>query len=369
MNKIAVLAALSLLLWSASARAQIQTTGNPDTDRRFKSFLDSQLLEIRCDVPYFQPYVANLRRGSSVNPDQVLKLFMGNKEELLGSEQVISPIWGKGTRYKSGKVLRLNEKNVSLEKMTQIEVVPAFQDIYRQGFLYSNNIPHKPVYATDVKVVSELKANVSYRNLYNESEGRAAAKKVLGETMGQPETGKSFRLAEEDLIQTFGERLYAYRVHPEFLTTFDTYEWKGTGKEAVYTKTGSKPVAVKVNDVYIHMLLDGDMLLTGMEYFWDDALKIEGKTQPAISGPQAVINTRDWLLKHFGNKPPQLTVTKITMGFVQDKKDPMLLVPAWIFGAYYTAEDETGSAGLGSDRVQVPCPFAVNALSGNVFDL
>jgi hypothetical protein len=365
----ALLLVLATVLWSAAASAQIQSTGNPDLDKRFKSYLDSQLLEVRCDIPSFQPYVANLRRGSSPNPDQILKIFMGDKAELLGSEQIISPIWGKGVRHKSGTVLRLRDKDLAREKMNEIEVVPAFLDMYKQGFLYTNNIPHKPVYATDVKVVSELKANVSYRNVYTEDDGKSAAKSVIEETMGPVTAPKGFRLHEEELIQTFGERLFAYRVHPEYLTNYDTYEWKGSGESRAYTKTGNKPVAVKVNDVYVHVHLDADKLLAGMEHFWDNSLKPEGTPQPAINAAEAVVNTREWLVKHFGGKPPLLIVTQLTLGFVQDKDDVTKLVPAWIFGAYYMAEDDGGNLGLGSNLVQMPCPFAVNALSGEVFDL
>ncbi|MCC7477248.1 hypothetical protein IT575_02220 [bacterium] len=388
MNKTAVfalLAATALTLWGAQALAQIQTTGDPDLDKRLKSTLDSLLLEVRCDVPQIQPKVANLRRTASPNPDQIVKAFLGDKDSLLGKDQVVSPIWGKGTRFKSGSVIRLRvekeikqtDKGVStqevshtnLESLDKLEVVPAFLDAYRQGFLYTNNIPHKAVYATDVKVVSELKANVSYRNVYDEKAGSDAVKQMLRDTMGDPKASEGFRIATEDMIQKYGERLYSWRIHPEYLTSYSVFEWVGEGKNRQYKQTGTKQVAIKVNDVYVHVLLDGDKLLCGMEYFWDNGLKVEGQAKPALNAAEAVIKSREWMVKHFNKNPPQVVVKRITLGFVQDRKDPTLLVPAWIFGASYSAEDETGETGMGSKVVSVPVPFAVNALTGEVFDL
>lgn len=381
----ALLAALAAALLAGPAAAEIKPSGNDKLDKQLKSFLDSQLLEVRCDVPGITPLVVNLRRGSAPNPDQVIKVFLGGKDTLLGSEAIISPIWGKGQRSKSGTTIKVlvdrevqqdgaggrreSSVKVDLQNMDKLEVVPAFLDIYRQGFLYTNNIPHKAVYATDVKKVSELKADVTYRNLYSREDGREAALKMLQDTIGEPKVAKGFRLRTDDLIQTFGERLYACRMQPEYLTTYPVFEWVGEGEKRQYKQTGTKPVAIKVNDVYVHVMLDGDKLLCGMEYFWDNGLSAEGSPKPAINAADAILASRGWMVKHFNKNPPQITVKQITLGFVQDRKDVTLLVPAWIFGASYSAEDEGGEAGLGGNVVQVPCPFAVNALTGEAFDL
>lgn len=388
MNKthlLAFIVAAVLALWGAQALAQIQTTGDPDMDKRLKSSLESWLLEVRCDVPAIQPKVVKLRRSSSPNPDQIVKVFLGEKENLLGSEQVISPIWGKGTRNKSGSVIRYrvdrqvnqNDKgrssqdisHANLEAIDKLEVVPAFLDSYRQGFLYTNNIPHKAVYATDVKIVSELKANVTYRTVYSEDVGLKATLQILKDTMGEPKVTDGFRMRTDDMIQKFGERLYSCRMNPEYVSSYAVYEWVGEGKNKQYKQTATKPVAIKVNDVYVHVQLDADKLLCGLEYFWDNGLKAEGTPKEAVSAADAILKSREWMVKHFGGTPPQVVVSQITLGFVQDRKDASLLLPAWIFNASYSAEDVAGDSGMGGKVLRVPCTFAVNALTGEAFDL
>jgi hypothetical protein len=248
-------------------------------------------------------------------------------------------------------------QRVALDQISGIEVVPTFLDIYSTGFVYANNITHKAVYATDVKILSETKADVKYHNVYNEQEGQAAAEQVMATMFGKLTVPKGFQSSVKAIIQHFGERLFVYRVQPEYLTNYDLTKADGS--------TVNRQIAVPVLDAYTHLMLDGDKLLCGLEYFWDPGLAPAGTPKKCVSAADAVFVARESLIEHFNNQPPLLNVSKITLGFIQDRKNRNRLVPVWLFDAWYTdyvpskAQQKTNTT---ENLITVPLPFYVNAL-------
>jgi len=360
---------LSVLLAMSPAAGQLRESQDQDLNSRLKQMVESSFLTVHCAVPQIQPAVAPLKRSTAPDAEKLISGFLGPKEALMGTEDIVSPLWGPGHRYKSGMVIYLafNEQ-LGIRSITgpaqKVESVPVFLDIYSSGFVYANNIPHTAVYATDVKVETETKADVTRHNVYSEHDGQAAAEALVAEKLGKLTVPAGFQTNVKSLIQHFGERLFAYRVNPEYLTS---YQAKGANGEAV-----SNPVAVPVYDSYVHILLDGDKLLAGMEYFWDGGLTVVGGPKPCISAADAILKAREGLLKRFNSQPPLLSVTDIKLGFVQDRRDRTKLVPAWLFDAWYTEwveEQKPGTKLTGRKGVQVPLPFGVNALSGEFFEL
>lgn len=380
---ILVLCSVSLLLNSAAAAAQVASSGDPKTDYRLERMLESAFLTVSCQVPSIQPKVTTLRRSWIPATDQLIEQFFGNRDNLLAEEQVVSPMWGKGRRYKSGMILHLapldqSTRQISLNQMSGVEVVPTFLDVYSTGFVYANNVPHKAVYATDVKVLEETKADVSYYNVFTEVEGQQAAEALISEMFGQLAVPAGFQSSTRTLIQHFGERLFAYRVVPEYITEYNVYESsfeilapdQAPAQPAPERKVlATHQVAIPVSDVYVHLVLDGDKMLCGMEYFWDNAISATGTPQECIHAGIAVSNAREQLFEIFDGQPPLVTITNIMLAFIQDRENPSQLIPAWLFDAWYQdrmqSKEPNPRTNTSETPIQVPLPFAINALDGD----
>jgi hypothetical protein len=368
MRRIALTLLLTVLTL-ATAQAEVQRSKDPAVDKTIDNLAQAQALTMLCDVPGIQPKLAVLKRSYSPTADKLIAQFLGTPDTLIGNGQpVVSPIWGKGTRYKSGTVIYAlptdngNQNTWDLKTLPKLESVPAFLDVYSSGFLYTNNVPHKAVNMPDVKVQSG-KLSANHRNLFSEKDGQAAAEALLGQMGLGLKTGEGFRIGTQQLIQNFGERLYVYRAQPEYLTSYAVYKTVNGQSQAA----GTKPIAVPVLDCYTTVMLDGDKLLAGMEYFWDNNLSVSGQPKECVQAGVAVMKARGWLMKKFGNHPPLMNVNSLRLGYIQDRSNRTQLVPVWIFDAWYNnATPVTG----GDNPVEVVSdPFAVNALTGDVIDL
>jgi hypothetical protein len=357
-----LITALLLFAVALPAQAQLGSSGDPAMDEKLRQLLSMSVLSMQCQLPDFQPQLTELKRSWAPSTDNLIQRFFGSKDAVLSDEQVTSPLWGKGRRYKSGMVLHMapldrQSQRISLDQMTGVEVVPTFLDVYSSGFVYANNITHKPVYATDVKVLSEVKADVSHHNEYNEKEGQDAAEALLSEMFGQLKAPAGFQTAVKAIIQHFGERLFVYRLQPEYVTSYDVRKDDGS--------TVKRQVAVPVLDSYAHVMLDGDKLLCGLEYFWDASLAPVGTPKKCISAADAEFVAREQLIKHFDNQPPLLNCSQVTLGFIQDRSDRTRLIPVWLFDAWYTdyvPGKESAIAKTATNLVTIPMPFYVNAL-------
>ncbi|GEM_PF-2240685 len=384
-------ATLVLVLPLATAVAQDDgyDIGEEGLESVLEGFKESQFLTLQEGVllPSMQPKLANLKRGWSPNTSELVEMFMGSREAILAEEEISSPLWGRGRRFKSGTVLYLMEKDTPTPRdiaglATEVEVVPSYLDVYSTGFIYVNNIPHKPVYATDVEVEGPASASVSYHNVYEVDEGQLAAEDLIADTLGLLQVPEGFQPAVRAIIQDFGERLFAYSVRPEYVTEYDVYEYHinpdddGELKRVVL---GTQPVSVPVWDVKVVMMLDGDKLLAGLEYFWDDSIRTIGEPRECIHAGAALVAARERLLEHYNDDPPLLTITNLSLGFIQDRKDRDTLVPVWLFDAWYTEtvtldpENLSDAPPLTSpyarNVVQVPVPFAINALTEELYVL
>jgi hypothetical protein len=342
----------------------------------FEQAVRDNFFTVTCTVPQFQPLVPVLKRGSSAPPvDELIGKFFGSREALLGDEPVVSPLWGNGRRYKSGMVVHLvrNEQfgQRSIVGPTQeTEVAPVFLDAYDSGFVYCNNVPHTAVYATDIRNAEEIKktpgtaADITYHTIYDEAEGQRAVEAMIGELFGPLKAPAGFQSSVQTLVQPFGERLFAYRVTPEYITSYELYD--GNGKVV-----GTQSVGIPVYDTFVHVLLDGDKMLCGIEYFWDSELSAVGQPQKCISAPEAIVRAQVALLEHYKQRPPLLTIRSIKPGFVHNRKDRVHFVPAWLFDACYAelgeAKQKPNTALTEQEQVQVPLSFAINALTGELF--
>jgi hypothetical protein len=127
---------------------------------------------------------------------------------------------------------------------------------------------------------------------------------------------------------------------------------------------------VPVLDVYVHVMLDGDKMLTGMEYFWDSNITPAGQPEESLHAGVALSKAREQLFDHFKSQPPLVTITGITIAFIEDRGNRNQLVPAWMFDAWYqdrvTATKDNPHTTNNQNIVQVPMPFAVNALTGEL---
>jgi hypothetical protein len=180
--------------------------------------------------------------------------------------------------------------------------------------------------------------------------------------VGELKVPKGFRIKKTQMIQNFGERLYAYHAEPEFVTTYEVKDKNGK-------VTGEKPIAVPVLDSYVHVLLDGDKLLAGMEYFWDSQLSLDGTPKPCMQFAEATAAAQKWLINRYNGTPPLYNVSNVKLGYVQDRSNRNLLVPAWIFDAWYNTPLPASSGTTENPVKRTQDPFAVNALTGKAFRL
>jgi hypothetical protein len=384
---------LILALMPAATGAQEGDFDTEDLGAVMEQLFQSSFLTVECPVPSRQPKLTELRRSWSPSAEELIDRFLGSREAVMEEESITSPLWGAGKCYKSGMVLYLMDRDVSLPQdiggiAREVEVVPTFLNVYSTGFVYENNIPHKAVYATDVEVTSESSADVSYYFVYREDEGRQAVRKLIGETFGELTVPPGFAVNEAAIVQDYGERLFVYRAQLEYITEYNVYENTAqvVGPEADPSIAlpearviGTEQIKVPVFDVYTHVLLDGDKLLTAMEYFWDAEIKPEGEPRECIHAGNALFAAREKLFAHFAGTPPLMTVTDIRIGFIQDRADHSRLVPVWFFDAWYT---ETVSAQevdpqdvhpitspYARNIVYVPFPFAIDALTEELYVL
>lgn len=367
---IAACAFAVLLSAMPAVGAQSRQKQEDDLNSRLQSLISSGLfLTISCDVPVIQPLAPYLKRKTAPNEDKLVASFFGSRQGVTGEEQIKNALWGKGRRLKTTvgapTINAGPEANPKEQKTPKAkdENVPVFLDIFPWGFIYANNVPHKPVMVADVKMENGAPKNVGSHNVYSEKEGQKAAEAVVAQMLGKLSVPKGFQSSVKSSIRSSGERLYAYRVNPEYITS---YEYVGADK-----KKSKQSVAIPVYDDYVLVVLDADKQLAGIEYFWDGALTQLGTPQQVIGAVEAVDAARAGLPKLYGGQPPPLTISQIRLGFVQDRKDPARLVPAWLFDAWYTQFGEEQPKAnpnfSGRQATQVAKPFAVNALTGDVF--
>jgi hypothetical protein len=253
---------------------------------------------------------------------------------------------------------------------TELEVAPVYMDVYNHGFLYVNNLPHKPVLATDLKTENGGSAEVSRYNLYNEAEGQEAVEYMVGELFGELAVSEGFQSSVQTIIQDFGENLFVYLANPQHKTHYSLYEYNENNERVA---VGKQPIAIPVLDVKVHAMLDGDKLLTGLEYFWDSNLQMQGEPREAIQAGEAVMAAMEVLNAYFNEEPPLLTVYQITFAYIQDRSSHTRLVPVWLFDAWYSRKAVQENTSPLSQVPYVtgmesaPLPFAVNALNREVY--
>jgi hypothetical protein len=344
----------------------------PEMQDRLQDILRAGFIDASgIGLPAMTPHVAPLKRSYVPGRDKVLTQFFGGQQGVTSTEQLTSPIYGKGTRFKSGKVVYLTPKGVDLRaaasQQKKAEYVAASLDLYNSGFVYVNNVPHSPVLTTDVRMTGQPKAKVTRRNIFTDQEGRHAAEQILTEMFGGLKASAGFQINVQSAVQDVGEKLYVYRANPEYLAKVDILTAGGAKQQ---TTTG-----ITVRDIFVNLQLDGDKLLAGMEYFWDGGLVPTAQPKPGMSWQEAFQIGKKGVFKVYKGQPPQMTVSDVTLGYILDRKNRNVLVPVWIYAATYAQpETKADTSGLVSSYAvtnfeAIARPFAVNVLNGDFYAL
>ncbi len=297
------LAILALLLPAASASAQQGGGG----DAAIQLLLQSMVIAVEIPLPTWNdgpeewggkaPQLSFLRRDATPELGDIYGRFFKEEKKAIGSEAITAPAYGKGTRYK-GPRMSVTKRG------TERVGISFYVDVYDWGFEYVNNLTEKP---TNSMRKESTPDNPQYDYAFSESDGIAAAKKYIDElTPGLGAPGKGFAIHEEAWFEYEKGRLFVYRI----------------------TKTH---YGIPLVDDYVQVAIDGDKNLANISYFWAKGLSKYGDTYTAIDAGRALQSAKLIALDDFKNEPPPLTLFGVKLGFVNYRKDPGVLLPAWLF--------------------------------------
>ena len=335
----------------------------------------SQFLTADCEIPYIQPWLCDITSRATTTESELVKIFFGNRDKVYATEAIKNSLWGQGTRFKSGLTIIVGPKNMPIQQAIanfgrEQEMVPAFLDVFMGGFAYRNNVPHQPVYVSVHKPTSFVDPVIKYEYVYPPTEGAIAAEALIAEMFEELSLPDSFQSSVEAYVLDSGERLFYYKATPQYLTTFNLYEGFETDEAGliVPTKIGSAPVAVPVLDRFVTVILDGNKMLAGLDFFWDSELKPVGQPQEVIMASEAML-----ILDYYGCEAPLISIREVKLGYIQSRRTPSRLIPVWMFDAAYTrayTQDDYSSGQITmytESSVLVQIPFAVNALTRETF--
>jgi len=254
--------------------------------------------------------------------------------------------------------------------------VPAYLDVFMGGFAYRNNIPHKPVYAsTHLPKTLYNDPTVKYDFIYSPDEGRASAESLISEMFGEIDVLDGFQSSVEYYVMQSGERLFYYKAHPQFKTTFNVYEGSTTDSAGriVPIAVGEEEVAIPIFDRFVTVILDGEKVLAGMDYFWDNQIIPSGQLKESIPASEALLIAQDAIYEYYETYPPLITIREIKFGYIQDRRRPSTLIPVWMFDAAYarvaTPQEMVSNEIIkyAENKILVPIPFAVNSITSEPF--
>jgi hypothetical protein len=299
---ITALALLALVPFSAAAAQQKQ----PTNDKTIELLLQSMVISIEIPLPSWNdgpnewggkaPKLTFIRRTEQPDLSGINAKFFG-KQENLSTESIKSPAYGGGTRYKGP---RLEKGRHAGEKVGYT----FYLDKYKWGFEYVNNLAEIP---TNTETSDSTAENRKYNYKYSKQDGVAAAKKFINDlTPGIGEPGASFAIKEDAWFDTTKGRLFIYRLTKSFH-------------------------GVPLADDYIQVALDGEKNVANVSYFWCKAVEGYGDTYTAIDAGRAIQYAKIIALDDFANQPPPLTLFNAKLGYVNYRKDPSILLPAWLF--------------------------------------
>jgi len=84
-------------------------------------------------------------------------------------------------------------------------------------------------------------------------------------------------------------------------------------------------------DDYIQVAIDGDKNLANVSYFWSKEIEEKGSTYTAIDAGLALQEAKRIVLDEFANQPPPLTLFGVKLAYINDRKNPQMLRPVWLF--------------------------------------
>lgn len=389
MRLLALLLVLLIPLVSSAQQAgSSKDFAKLTNDELLETMIHSLFLTADCEIPYIQPWLCEITSVPTTSESQLVKLFFGSEDKVHSKEMIRNALWGEGTRIKSGYTILVGPEEMTIQQAIagfgkEIEMVPAYLDVFMGGFAYRNNVPHQPVYVSVHKPTSFIDPVIKYEYVYEPAEGAIAAEALIAEMFEELSLPDSFQSSVEAFVLDKGERLFQYKATPQYLTTFTIYE--GGDFNEVYEKVvdssgrivpipaSEAPVAVPILDRFVRVILDGNKMLAGLDYFWDADLKPIGQPKEVIKASEAMLIAKESIFEYFGGEPPLITVREVKLGFIQSRKSPHRLIPVWMFDASYAQTNSQGNQASGQitqyteSSVLVSIPFAVNALTREPF--
>ncbi len=345
-----------------------------------QGLLEANFFTVDCDIPFIQPKLCDLASTPTVNRSQLIKIFFGDKDKVHSEEIINNALWGRGTRIKSGYTIVVGPSGMPIQMAiegfgTEMEMIPAYMDVFMLGFAYRNNVPHQPVYVSVHKPTSLVDPVIKYEYVYEPAEGAAAAEALIAEMFEELSLAEGFQSSIDAFVLRSGERLFYYKATPQFLTTFTIYEGFNTDSTGriVPIAAGEAPVAVPILDRFVTVILDGNKMLAGLDYFWDSDIKPLGQPKEVLKASEVMLTVRESILDYFGGSPPLISVREIKLGYIQSRQTQNKLIPVWMFDAAYsrqlTQNDRSANqiTQLTDSTELVPFPIAVNALTGEPF--
>jgi len=292
---------------AAAAAAVAAGAAAQHSDPTIDLLLQSMVISVEIPLPKWEdgpaewggkaPRLSFLKREARPALGDVYSKFFKNIKEMIGREPVAAPAYGQGTRYKGPRM--------ALTKGGAERVgVSFYVDVYDWGFEYVNNLAEEP---TNLLAAGATPENPRYDYKFTREEGIATAKKFLQQlTPGIGEPGAGCTVHEECWFEHAKGRLFVYRVSKSYR-------------------------GVPVVDDYIQVAIDGAKNLANISYFWTHGFAKYGETYTAIDAGRALQSAKLIALDDFGNQPPPLTLFGVRLGYVNYRKNPEVLLPAWLF--------------------------------------
>jgi len=280
-----------------SIHAQEPAAGGPSGDEDVDLLLRSSVISVDFPLPTESlPKLRFLSRPGLPDIGDPYHKFFTSKRMPEGSEKVISPTYGPGTRYMGPRI-------TVVKKGKERTGISFYLDEYRFGFEFVNNTVGVPAVVEEVADEGETP---KLKYAFSKQEGIKLAKKMIDRyTPGLGTVSGDFDLVESAEFQKEKGRLFVYRV---------TKTYRG----------------IPLLDEYVQVALDGEKKPADVSYFWSKDLQpVEDEFTP-IDASFALLQAKRIVLQKWNNQPPPLTLFNITLGYVNHRSNAKALIPAWV---------------------------------------
>ncbi len=307
-------------------------------------------LAITVEVPMpseWQKSLKFLARNGFPEVETYRQKLLTSERVPMGTERIISPAYGNGTRYVGPRFKIEGE-----QKPTGISF---YFDEYQFGFEFVNNLAVNPTV---------------YQELTDE---------VDPET-GEYKTIDKFKFTEEAGLKKAKEYIQKYSpgitgVGGEFSQVENYYFDKEKARPFVYRVTRTFR-GVPLLDEYVQVAIDGEMTLVNLSYFWSPNIEPVTEDFKVIDPAYALMNAKRVVLADFNNNPPPLTLFDVRLGFVNHRTNNQAIVPVWLFDLKWNEivrlqnpNPGPTEALFGTQVIERELVVAVDALKGGKFEM